>query len=462
MSPPSIDTETPAKTKTRKKCSDKQLIANRENAKRSRGAVTPRGKYNSKYNACKHNLRAESPVLPGEDGDELLRRLKLWPGLMGVGNDLEWSIGIQAVHMEWRMERANRSEDAAAERQMIEITKQVEDAQESETLLLLEELDSDLDPAGVLRKLHRTPAGCRALLNEWTCLQTRSNTYQTLFWSQRERLFHMLGKRLRDLFRDDPVITRWIVALMGAVFGDSEEDKAQQIGHVLEGLRPAWMADDEYAKRMSVLAELLPSKATATAQVRAYTAAAIADLNQRLKRAEANAKHELRLELEKAWVDDSPAGARRLNYKLGHDRSFHAQLRRLNDLQKARRAEGETMDDDPMDDDPLDTTVPGGSPAIEVPISEAPADPVARRENDPTDSAGGGRDDLPLTNEPIFPPVGPVASGGNDPTDSAAGGRDDLPLTNDPIFLRAAPRMPPETHAPGQEAGKPPPDQPPA
>jgi len=189
-------------------------------------------------------MMAESAVLPGEDQAELKRRLEVWPQVLEVDNEGEWFFALRAVYAGWRLERADRSEDAAAERQMIEIEKQVADARASEALALVRELDSDDDPAGVIRKLQRSPEGCRALLNEWTCLQTRSDTYDVLFWSQRERLFHLLGKRLRDLFTDDPVIHEWIVNMMGAVFGDSTGDKAQEIGHTLEGLRPAWMEED--------------------------------------------------------------------------------------------------------------------------------------------------------------------------------------------------------------------------
>jgi hypothetical protein len=195
-------------------------------------------------------------------------------------------------------------------------------------------------------------------------LQSRIDLYGILFWSQREELFHLLGKRLRDLFTDDPVITRWVVALMGAVFGDSEGDKAQEIGHILEGLRPDWMGEEEFGIRMRVLAGWLPGKQEAAALVSAYVAAAIADLNERLERARANTRHELELDLQSAWVDDTAAGARRTNYKLGHDRSFHATCRRLEALQKARRAGEETMADDLDDETETETeteTEPAGA-----------------------------------------------------------------------------------------------------
>jgi hypothetical protein len=404
MSPPLCDTESPnvatAPTKSKKAPSAQQLAANQANARLSRGPVTPEGKERSKYNARKHDLRAESPVLPGENAAELNRRLEVWPVLMNAATELEWFAAERAVHIGWRIERAERSEDAAAERVMIDLEKATEDRQAEEARLLVLELDSDLvpDPASVIRKLHRTPAGCSALLQKWTGLQSRIDHYGILFWSQREELFHLLGKRLRDLFTDDPVITRWVVTMMGAVFGDSEGDKAQEIGHILEGLRPDWMGEEEFGIRMRVLAHWLPGKQEAAARVSAYVAAAIADLNERLERARANSRHELELDLQSAWVDDTAAGARRTSYKLGHDRSFHATCRRLEALQKARRAGGETMADE-LDDEiePAGAAVanaeagPAVDPTADLPVTSAPI-------SAPPDEAI-----VTVTNEPISP-----------------------------------------------------------
>ena len=47
--------------------SEKQLIANRANAKRSSGPKTSTGKALSRMNACKHGLTAEAIVIADED-----------------------------------------------------------------------------------------------------------------------------------------------------------------------------------------------------------------------------------------------------------------------------------------------------------------------------------------------------------------------------------------------------------
>ena len=338
MSPPLADPESesdsgiPAKRK--KTMSYKQMIANAANARRSRGPG-PEAKKRTRYNACKHNLRAESILLPGENAEELKRRLAVWPVLLEADGEHEKFVAQQTVHLGWRLERANRSEAADIERRRLDFARAEEDRQDEQARTLGLELDSDVDPQGVVRKLLRSPAGCTLLLNEWKNLTIRINEYDVLVWSQRERLFHLLGKRLRDLFSADPAIFEVLVFMMGAMFGDCGEAKAQEIGHVLAGLRPDWMADDEFSARMTCLAERVPDVATAGEMVRAYFNDMIDELTERLTLAEAEARHRENVDRVAEEVDDSPAGARRLNYKLGHWRSFSAACRQMKALQKS-------------------------------------------------------------------------------------------------------------------------------
>ena len=50
---------------------EKQIAANRANAKRSTGPNTSGGKARSRMNAWKHGLRAETVVIAGEDAKDL-------------------------------------------------------------------------------------------------------------------------------------------------------------------------------------------------------------------------------------------------------------------------------------------------------------------------------------------------------------------------------------------------------
>ena len=456
MSPPLADPESDsdsgAPAKRRKTMSNKQMIANANNACRSRGPG-PAASKRTRYNACKHNLRAESDLLPGENAAELKRRLAVWPVLMEADGEQERFVAQQTVHLGWRLERANRSEAADIERRRLDFARAEEDRQAEQARTLGLELDSDVDPQGVVRKLLRSPAGCTLLLNEWTNLAIRINEYDVLVWSQRERLFHLIGKRLRDLFSADPEIFDLLVLMMGAMFGDCGEAKAQEIGHVLAGLRPDWMGDDEFAARMTFLAEQVPDAATAGEMVRAYFNDMIDELTERLALAEAEARLRENVDHAAEEVDDSAAGARRLNYKLGHWRSFNAACRHMTALQQARRGGGGGGSKAAVpkpDRQPAraDANAPAPSPVVETPTESvatndllltARADATVPVTIADTLAVTDGPSGL-ITNDPISSQACPaVVAATHDPVDAVAdapgfSGTSDPLVTDEPLL----------------------------
>src|SRR4051812_2544884 len=83
--------------------SDSRVAANRANSKHSTGPRTTRGKNVSRFNGLKHVLRAELPVLPGEDPEALRDRLDLWMLEQGPRTDLERHLVERAVRASWRL-----------------------------------------------------------------------------------------------------------------------------------------------------------------------------------------------------------------------------------------------------------------------------------------------------------------------------------------------------------------------
>jgi hypothetical protein len=86
--------------------SEKQIAANRANAKRSTGPNTNGGKARSRINAWKHGLRAEKVVIAGEDAKDLQAiQRELW-------EEYHPSLGMESLlverlaHYAWRMRRA--------------------------------------------------------------------------------------------------------------------------------------------------------------------------------------------------------------------------------------------------------------------------------------------------------------------------------------------------------------------
>jgi hypothetical protein len=86
--------------------SEKQIAANRANAKRSTGPNTSGGKTRSRMNAWKHGLRAEKIVIAGEDAEDLQAiQRELWEEHQPE-RGMESLLVERLAHYAWRMRRA--------------------------------------------------------------------------------------------------------------------------------------------------------------------------------------------------------------------------------------------------------------------------------------------------------------------------------------------------------------------
>jgi hypothetical protein len=86
--------------------SEKQIAANRANARRSTGPNTSAGKARSRRNAWKHGLTAEKVVIPGEDAQELEAiRQELWEEYQPLPG-MESLFVERLVHYAWCIRRA--------------------------------------------------------------------------------------------------------------------------------------------------------------------------------------------------------------------------------------------------------------------------------------------------------------------------------------------------------------------
>jgi hypothetical protein len=85
---------------------EKQIAANRANAKRSTGPSTSDGKARSRMNAWKHGLRAEKVVIAGEDAEDLQAiQRELWEEHQPLPG-MESLLVERLAHYAWRMRRA--------------------------------------------------------------------------------------------------------------------------------------------------------------------------------------------------------------------------------------------------------------------------------------------------------------------------------------------------------------------
>jgi hypothetical protein len=92
--------------------SQKQIEANRRNARRSTGPVTDLGKAVAKFNALKHGMTASTAVLPYEDLVSYAELRESFVAAYNPANAVEASLVETAVNSYWRLLRFRRVETA--------------------------------------------------------------------------------------------------------------------------------------------------------------------------------------------------------------------------------------------------------------------------------------------------------------------------------------------------------------
>jgi hypothetical protein len=73
-------------------------------------------------------------------------------------------------------------------------------------------------------------------------------------------------KRVSDVFRDDPLVTRWLVALVGAGFGPGEEED-RKIINFLRDHRAPHMSDFELGTLINTILDMLRQRTEAKASL---------------------------------------------------------------------------------------------------------------------------------------------------------------------------------------------------
>jgi len=90
--------------------SDKQLSANRENAKKSTGPKTTAGKARSARNALQHGLYCQEVVLPWEDPNAYKELEDSFWDTCNPVDAIEAALARQMTAAEWKLQRTQRAE----------------------------------------------------------------------------------------------------------------------------------------------------------------------------------------------------------------------------------------------------------------------------------------------------------------------------------------------------------------
>ncbi len=318
---------------TKKPVSEKQLQANRLNARKSTGPRTIAGKLASRFGNLQHGCRAEVPVLPGEDEEEYSRRLSAWTECLGATDEAQRYEVKRAVRASWKMDRADTVEEGMVADLMDEVADSADDAEMAETERLAATLSEN--PGVVVRQLRKTPSGCRWILAKLSIFADRLDAFLGLLNTEFDLVLLLLGKRLSDVFAGDPIATRWVVAQLSGVFGTPDVDLNRLSAHL--GGRPDGMCPSEYSIRLKLLASALVGKEEGRALLRAYIAEIKAELTEHLALVDELTEYKRARSVSNARVALTPEGKQLLQYQKKHEGSHDAALRRLDALQNPRK-----------------------------------------------------------------------------------------------------------------------------
>ncbi len=219
--------------------------ANLRNSASSNGPRTISGKSRTRLNAVTHGLTAETLILPGEDPRAFQRRLDDWTAQLEPANPFEHDLVRQVVTLSWRLDRADRVQDALIADSLGTDTaeqRRAEVADLGRRLLPpprvpnfvrrlgvwadLDRLahrgpDDPDDPPRLLLRLEATADGCRWLLDRWAVLRTIVDAGTPWSPEPMVQAIRLLGKRpfdavddlqvpddLRGLLRHGPLAAR--------------------------------------------------------------------------------------------------------------------------------------------------------------------------------------------------------------------------------------------------------------
>jgi len=111
--------------------SQRQLDANRHNAKLSRGPKTTAGRAAVRFNALKHGLTAKETVLPGEDHKEFEQFRQAFLDEHQPASPTEAVLVNQIAMSAWRLRRAQRLETDIYNIRLDDLEEEFEDSHDN-------------------------------------------------------------------------------------------------------------------------------------------------------------------------------------------------------------------------------------------------------------------------------------------------------------------------------------------
>ena len=321
------DTNTTAK----RPVSDKQLAANRLNSKRSTGP-SEEGRKRSCKNNLQHGLFSTQAVLPSECPVE---RQKLADSIRAAaqpGDGVQELLTERIIDTAWLVRRGQRAQEARAAKKINALVEGSgdEEARRVETLAAV--LDESRD---AFRQLRTFPSGVAYLREQWSILLEGLSLGVPLLATQRRRCLSLIGKTREDVLRSDRQATKWLLPLIGLMYG--RETTLDDVQSLLGTKPPEWMQQAEFVNRARRLLKAVPTKAEAREQLEGYIAEMIDELDAQAEFINEVAERDLQLDAAVACMDATPEGTKLANQVDKLDRGCMAAIRRLESRQKPDR-----------------------------------------------------------------------------------------------------------------------------
>ena len=234
--------------------SDKQIEANRENARKSTGPKTEEGKERSRQNAFKHGMSGggEGVLLPPEDLTLFQERFQEWTNDARPEGPLEVYLLGRAAFASVRADRCDRHEIVVIKRKRAKAIDAWESAQASKIQALVNDLAEN--PAQSVGGLCEFTRGCEWLQTRWNGLKQALDDTKTWNAQQCERASHLLAATALSPAASDADRTA-LRAQMLAVRTEIDLDEADQWLDIGTGHLPIEARREAVAKHLPQAAE---------------------------------------------------------------------------------------------------------------------------------------------------------------------------------------------------------------
>src|SRR5258708_22310399 len=137
---------------------EKQKLANQQNAQKSTGPKTAEGKEQSRRNALQHGMAGNGTVLTSKDAQRFRKEFQAWAELLDPINVLEETLVVRAALSKVKMERCLKKDLADVTRRRRRAVKRWDDRQDKALSQAIEGLPQN--PADAIVELESLSLGC--------------------------------------------------------------------------------------------------------------------------------------------------------------------------------------------------------------------------------------------------------------------------------------------------------------